>query len=212
MIALFPIRDLLRFLGSALCRAPLAASARKALPGARGGGETGGSSFRRRRKVFHGPCARRGLAGAWRPTGLRGAGRKEGSGSGDAMFRRAKRLDEGWNAVVTSSGHAEFVYADVSYFSRERKVPYLRLRECYEDRFACHSFAEDGAHRAMLPFGGWEKEYLLRNLPASGAAHPWASEAFSAGCLSVASRRVSSIRRAGLLGSRILRRSPVRVE
>ena len=88
------------------------------------------------------------------------------------MFRRAKRLDEGWNAVVTSSGHAEFVYADVSYFSRERKVPYLRLRECYEDRFACHSFAEDGAHRAMFPFGGWEKEYLLRNLPASGAAHP----------------------------------------
>lgn len=88
------------------------------------------------------------------------------------MFRRAKRLDEGWNAVVSSSGHAEFVYVDVSYFSKERKVPCLRLRECCEERFARRPFAEDGAHRAMFPFGGWEKEHLLRNLPASGAAHP----------------------------------------
>lgn len=54
----------------------MAASARKALPGARGEGETGGSSFRRRRKVFRGPCARRGLAVAWRPTG--GTGRRCG--------------------------------------------------------------------------------------------------------------------------------------
>lgn len=70
------------------------------------------------------------------------------------MFRRAKRLDEGWNAVATSSGHAEFVYVDVSYFSKERKAPYLRLRECCEERFARCSFAEDGANRAMFPFGG----------------------------------------------------------
>lgn len=80
------------------------------------------------------------------------------------MFRRAKRLDEGWNAVVTSSGHAEFVYADVSYFSKERKVPCLRLCECCEDRFACSSFAEDGAHRAMFPFGGWSAGMPLAEL------------------------------------------------
>lgn len=80
------------------------------------------------------------------------------------MFRRAKRLDEGWNAVVTSSGHAEFVYADVSYFRKERKVPYLRLCECCEDRFECCSFAEDGAHRAMFPFGGWSAGMLLTEL------------------------------------------------
>lgn len=80
-------------------------------------------------------------------------GGRRGSGSRDAMFRRAKRLDEGWNAVVTSSGHAEFVCADVSYCSKERKVPYLRLRECCEERFARCPFAEDGAHRVLFPFG-----------------------------------------------------------
>lgn len=37
------------------------------------------------------------------------------------MLRRAKRLDEGWSAVVASSWHAEFVYTDVSYFSKEGK-------------------------------------------------------------------------------------------
>ena len=69
MIVLFPIRDLLRFPGSALCRAPLAASARKALPGAREEGEIGGSSFRRRRKVFRGPCASEGPCGRMAPDG-----------------------------------------------------------------------------------------------------------------------------------------------
>lgn len=80
------------------------------------------------------------------------------------MFRRAKRLDEGWNAVVISSGHAEFVYADVSYFSKERKVSCLRLRERCEDRFARCSFAEDGAHRAMFPFDGWSAGMPLAEL------------------------------------------------
>lgn len=91
-------------------------------------------------------------------------GGRRGSGSRDAMFRRAKRLDEGWNAVITSSGHAEFVCADVSYCSKERKVPYLRLRECCEERFACCPFAEDGAHRALFPFGGWSARMPLAEL------------------------------------------------
>ena len=80
------------------------------------------------------------------------------------MFRRAKRLDEGRNAVVTSSGHAEFVCVDVSYFSKERKVPYLRLRECCEERFVRRPFAEGGAHRAMLPFGGRSARMLLAEM------------------------------------------------
>ena len=84
VIALFPIWDLLRFPGSALCRAPLAVTARKALPGAREEGETGGSSFRRRRKVFRDPCASGALCGRMAPDGaVRG-----GAGGGVGKRRR----------------------------------------------------------------------------------------------------------------------------
>ena len=43
-------------------------------------------------------------------------------------------------------------------------MPYLRLRECCEERFARCPFAEDGAHRAMLPFGGRSARMLLAEM------------------------------------------------
>ena len=106
------------------------------------------------------------------------------------MFRRAKRLDEGWNAVVISSGHAEFVYADVSYFSKERKVPCLRLRERCEDRFACCSFAEDGAHRAMFPFGGWSARMPLAELACRRSGF---KRAFRIDCITDEGRLIRTI-------------------
>lgn len=190
MIALFPIRDLLLFPGSALCRASLAVAVREALPGAREEGETGGSSFRRRRKVFRGPCASEGPCGRMAPDGAARGGAGGGVGGEGAMSRRVKRLDEGWNAVVASSWHAEFVYADVSYFNKERKAPYLRLRECCEERFARCSFAEDGTHRAMFPFGGWSARTPLAELACLRSGF---KRAFRIDCIAGEERSIRTI-------------------
>ena len=106
------------------------------------------------------------------------------------MFRRAKRLDEGRNAVVASSGHAEFVYADVSHFSKGRKAPYLRLRECCEERFARCPFVEDGAHRAMLPFGGWSARMPLAELACRRSGF---KRAFRIDCIADEERLIRTI-------------------
>lgn len=106
------------------------------------------------------------------------------------MFRRVKRLDEGWNAVVASSWHAEFVYVDVSYFNKERKAPYLRLRECCEERFARCSFAEDGTHRAMFPFGGWSARTPLAELACLRSGF---KRAFRIDCIAGEERSIRTI-------------------
>lgn len=94
------------------------------------------------------------------------------------------------HAVVASSWHAEFVYADVSYFNKERKAPYLRLRECCEERFARCSFAEDGTHRAMFPFGGWSARTPLAELACLRSGF---KRAFRIDCIAGEERSIRTI-------------------
>lgn len=117
MIAPFPIRDLLRFPGSALCRAPLVVSARKALSGARGKEEPEARASDAGGRFSATLAPARGLALAWRPTGPCRVGREEESGGEGAMSRREERLGERCAAAAVSSRHAEFVYANVNRIS-----------------------------------------------------------------------------------------------
>ena len=106
------------------------------------------------------------------------------------MLRRAKRLGERRAAAAVPPWRAEFVYADVNYFSKERKVPYLRLRGCCEERFARCPFAEDGAHRAMFPFGGWSARMPLAELACRRSGF---KRAFRIDCITDEGRLIRTI-------------------